>query len=150
MANDTNETKFQKQKRNRAAERSATFGLLLVCVALVAPFAVGKSMETLSVYKWIYSAGALVFLMARLVGAADSSLSKRLRRIKRMEFWAGAAFAAGAFMWFHAESRLGPFAGPLAVLHNTIMFTLAGAVIQIVAVQLAWSVSRKEGKEDKK
>lgn len=137
------------EKRRRLVERTATFGLLLLCAALVAPFAISNEMSGLAIYKWIYAAGALIFLVARIVGATDPGYSPRLRRIRRMEFWAGVAFGVGAFLWFYTERRVGPFAGPLAVLRSTILFTLAGAVIQVISAQLGYSVEKKEKNEKK-
>lgn len=137
------------EKRRRLVERTATFGLLLLCAALVAPFAISNEMSGLAIYKWIYAAGALISLVARLVGATDPGYSARLRRIRRMEFWAGVAFGVGAALWFYTERRVGPFAGPLAVLRSTIMFTLAGAVIQVISAQLGYNVERKEKNEKK-
>lgn len=63
-----------------------------------------------------------------------------------MEFWAGVAFVLGAALWFYSETRLGEYAGPLAVMKDTIMFTLAGALIQIIASWLIVSRTKKEQK----
>lgn len=142
-----NMTDKNSDKRRKLIERTSVSGLLLVCAALVSPFAVGDDMESLSLYKWIYTAGALIYLVARLVGAMDDTLSPRMRRIRRMEFWAGVSFCLGAAMWFYTETRIGSMAGPLAVLRSTIMFTLAGAVIQVISAQLGYSVEKKEKSE---
>lgn len=139
-------TQAPSAKRLKAIEGTATFGLLLICVALVAPFANPADLDFLNIFKWIFSAGALVYLAARAAGAADRSGSLRLRRLRRMEFWAGVAFALAAAMWFYAERHLGQYAGVLAVLKNTILFTLAGAVIQIIASSLISSQTKKEAR----
>lgn len=134
-------------KRRRVMVGVSTFGLLLVAAAMVGPFASGiGNMAALSVYKWIYAAGALIYLFARLVGASDRSESLRLRRLRRIEFWAGMAFAAGAFLWFYKEAKLGalPGTGPLAILNDTVLFTLAGAMIQVIA---SWMIAAREKKE---
>lgn len=61
-----------------------------------------------------------------------------------MEFWAGVAFMVGAAFWFYQEGHLGKYAGILAVMRDTIMFTLAGALIQIISSWMIMSQSKKE------
>lgn len=113
-------------------------------MALCAPFANPENIDLLKIYKWLYSAGALIFVIARVVNVNDPSDSMRLRRLRRLEFWAGVAFVMGAAMWFYNESHLGPYAGALAVMRSTIMFTLAGAVIQIISSWMIVSLTKKE------
>ena len=137
-------------KRRRMAEHTATFGLLLVCVALIVPFFNPANMALVSIFKWVYGAGALIFTIARVVAVNDPADSTRLRRLRRLEFWSGIAFVIGAFFWFYEESHLaslGPYVGVLAILRNTIMFSLVGAVIQLIASWLIVSQSRKEKEE---
>lgn len=131
-------------KRRKAVEMTATFGLLLVCAALIAPFATSEGSGWMPIFKYIYAAGALIFIIARIVGGTDRSESLRLRRLRRLEAWAGVAFCVGAFFWFYNGSRFGETAFTLVVLRDTIMFTLAGAVIQIIA---AWMISVRARKE---
>lgn len=139
-------TKIDWPKRRRQMEAGAVFGLLLVAVGLVGPFASQFDMNALSVYKWIFAAGALIFTVARAVGAGDRSESMRVRRLRRLEAWAGIAFCVAAGLWFYNEHRLADsiFAGPLAVIRDTILFTLAGAVIQVIA---SWMISWRLKKE---
>lgn len=132
------------EKRRKMVESTATFGLLLICVALVSPFAGLGNLEILKAFKWIYSAGALIYTVARVFNVNDPSDSIRLRRLRRLEFWAGMAFIIAASFWFYEERHLGPYAGPLAVMRNTIMFTLAGAAIQVIASWMIVSRSKKE------
>lgn len=133
-------------RRRRRLEAISTFGLILVAVAMVGPFASRFDIGTLDIYKWIYAAGALLYAGARLVGACNRCESLRLRRLRRMEFWAGMAFCAGAFFWFYNDNRLSslPYVGPLAILRNTVLFSLAGALIQVIA---SWMISVREKKE---
>ena len=70
--------------------------------------------------------------------------SMRMKRLRRMEFWSGVAFVAGAVFWFYQEAHLGPFAGLLGLMRDTIMFTLAGAVIQIIASWMIVAQAKKE------
>lgn len=135
------------EKRRKMVESTATFGLLLVCVALVSPFAGLGNMNILSVFKWIYAAGALIYVVARVVNVNDPGDSMRLRRLRRLEFWAGVAFMLAAAFWFYEEQHLGPYAGPLAVMRNTILFTLVGAAIQVIASWMIVSRTKKEQDE---
>lgn len=138
------------EQRRKKVEAAATFGLLLVATALVVPFASPENGNLISIFKWVYSGGALIYLIARVVNVSDPEDSQRLRRLRRMEAWAGIAFAIGAFFWFYQEHRLGSFMGSLALLQDTIMFTLAGAMIQIIASWLITRVAKKEMKQQKK
>lgn len=137
------------EKRRKQVEGTATFGLILICVALVGPFTSPANMEYLNVFRWIYGAGAVIYLIARLADISDPQDSPRLKRLRRMEFWAGIAFGLGTAFWFIGQHRLGEYAGALAVLQNTIMFTLIGALIQIVASWLIYSQMKKEIRDRK-
>ena len=144
MENDIKHSGTNLEKRRKQVEGIATFGLILICVALVAPFTSPASMDYLNVFRWIYGSGALIYLIARIVDVSDPKESLRLKRLRRMEFWAGIAFGLATAFWFIGQHRLGPYAGALAVLQNTIMFTLVGAVIQIIASWLIYSQTKKE------
>lgn len=144
MASNPIKTGSGLEKRRKLVENTATFGLLLICVALIAPFCVSGNLDALSAFKWVYAAGALIFIVARVVNVNDPADSSRLRRLRRMEFWAGVAFVLAAAFWFYQERHLGEFAGILAVMRDTIMFTLAGAVIQVIASWLIFARSKKE------
>ncbi len=132
------------EKRRKKVESTATVGLLLICVALISPFAGIGNLAVLSIFKWVYSAGALIYVVARVVDVNDPSDSMRLRRLRRMEFWAGMAFVIAAAFWFYEEKHLGPYAGTLALMRNTILFTLVGAAIQVIASWLIVSRTKKE------
>lgn len=142
------ENKIDWVKRRRYMEGISTLGLLLVCAAMVGPFASGLTGSVPDFYKWIYLAGAVIYTVARVAGSMDRSESLRLRRLRRLEFWAGICFCAGAFFWFYNADRLAEVigAGPLAILRDTVLFTLAGAAIQVIA---SWAVAAREKKEAK-
>lgn len=146
MAEDSKKSGLGLEKRRKMVENTATFGLLLICAALVAPFATDGTATAVGLFKWIYAAGALIFIIARGVSVNDPKDSLRLRRLRRMEFWAGVAFVLAAAFWFYKERNLGEWAGALAVMKDTIMFTLVGALIQIIASWLIASRSKKEQK----
>ncbi|MBD5264196.1 MAG: hypothetical protein HDS48_01520 [Bacteroides sp.] len=133
-------------KRLRLAEGTATGGLLLICVSLVVPFFAPSDFGLASALKWIYAAGAIIYTVARVVGAKVPGDSLRLRRLRRMEFWAGVAFMIGGAFWFYSENHLGPYAGMLALLRETILFTLVGAAIQVIASWMIVSKSKSEAR----
>lgn len=139
------------EKRRKQMEATATFGLILIAVAMLCPFFGldgGGISGWFNAYKWIYAAGALIFTGSRLVSVNDPNDSLRLRRLRRLEFWAGMAFCIGAFFWFYNERKFATvlYAGPLAILRDTVLFSLAGAVIQVIA---SWMISFRQSKEEK-
>lgn len=141
-------TGAELEKRRKQVESAATFGLILICVALVAPFTSPADWNYLSVFRWIYGSGALIYLVARITDISDPQDPPRLKRLRRMEFWAGISFGLATAFWFIGQHRYhnDPYIGALAVLWNTIMFTLVGAVIQIVASWLIYSELKKKSK----
>ncbi len=139
------EVKAKLEKRRKYVEVAASVGLLLVLAAMMAPFLEGLMGHSMMWAKWIYAAGALVYTVARVVDVNASGDSLRLRRLRRLEFWAGMCFIIGAAFWFYKlQYYAGFFAGPLAVMRQTVAFTMAGAVIQIVA---SWMIASRMKKE---
>lgn len=137
-----------ERKSRKAIEAAATFGLILIVVGLAAPFTDLTNSDYIHFFKWIYSPGAFIFIVARIVGSADPDESMRLRRIRRLEFWAGVSFCIGVFFWFYNEDRysqiLSMSSGTMTVLRETIYFTLVGAVIQVLAVVFIGNRMKKE------
>ena len=136
------------EKRRKQVEGTATFALILICVALISPFTNPGNMHLLSIFRWIYGAGALLYIIARIVDVTDTQESLRLRRLRRLEFWAGISFGIATFFWFYNQQHLGQYAGMLAVMRTTILFTLVGAIIQIIASWLIYSQTKKELRQD--
>lgn len=137
------------EARRKKVEGCATFGLLLIAAAMLGPFVSYMSHpDWIAWFKWVYAAGALIFTMARLVSVSDPQDSLRLRRLRRLEFWAGVAFCIGAFFWFYNENKYADFfyVGPLAILRDTVLFSLAGAAIQVIA---SWMITFRQNKERK-
>lgn len=132
------------ERRRKAVENTAAFGLIILAVGLMAPFGAMYASWVLPAAKWIFASGALVYTVARVVNVSDPAESARLRRLRRMEAWAGLAFCIAAGFWFYKDAHIGAFAGPLAVLRDTILFSLVGAVIQIISAWLIASQMRKE------
>ncbi len=135
------------EQRRRYVEVAAAIGLLLVLVAMMAPFLQGWIGHSMMWTKWVYAAGALVYTCARVVNVNAPTDSLRLRRLRRLEFWAGMCFIVGAAFWFYKlQYYSGFFAGPIAVMRQTVAFTMAGAVIQIVS---SWMIASQMKKENK-
>ena len=133
-------------KRRRLAETGATLGMLLIGVGLLLPLFNMLHTETLYLFRWIFAAGALMFWVARSIPVSAADDSTRLRRLRRMEFWSGACFGVAAFFWFYNCAKYGnaPHTGALMILRDTIMFSLAGAVLQLVA---AWMIYYRQKKD---
>lgn len=137
-----------KERLRKAAEGTATFGLLLVCVGLVAPFAAIGSPEIISWFKWIFAAGAVIYTVARMINVNEPGDSFRVRRLRRLEMWAGFAFLIAAFFWFYNAYRFAAFGFILKTLQETILFTLVGALIQIIASWMLAAALKKQAKEN--
>ena len=134
------------EKRRKYVEAAASAGLILVLVAMALPFFSAFHGIAVVWAKWIYAAGALVYTIARVVNVNAPGDSLALRRLRRLEFWAGMCFIIGGAFWFYKEQYYsGVMAGPLAVMRQTVAFTVAGAVIQIVASWMIAFRMRKEG-----
>lgn len=132
----------------RAMEALATFGLILVAVGLIGPFTSFDNAVRMAVFKWIMAVGAVSFTGARIAGAIGKDGSFRVRRLRRMEVWAGVAFCIGAFFWFYNAYRFGGNLVTFRMLNETILFTLAGALIQIVSSWMLSSAMRKEARQN--
>ena len=76
-------------KLRRRMESISTLGLILVLIALVAAVFAPDSVKWLLVYKILSAVGAVGSTAARMVNVNDPDDSVRLRRIRRMEVWAG-------------------------------------------------------------
>ena len=146
----TKGTPSEAARSRKAIEGAAAFGLILVAVGLAAPFTDLLNSDYIRFFKWIYSPGALIYTIARIVGSTDPAESLRMRRLRRMEFWAGVAFCIGVFFWFYNEHRyadlLAQGAGAMVYLRETVYFSLAGALIQVIAVA-ALARQQKKGKK---
>lgn len=132
--------------RRKISDFAGGAGLILIVVGLLIPLLNLGSTALMPVAKWVYTAGALMFVGSKCVRVNPAGSSLRMRSLRRMEFWAGVCFLIGAGFWFYNSHKLGasPYAGPLAIVRDTILFSLSGAVIQLVA---AWMIYFREKKE---
>lgn len=145
MKKKENDVPVESRARiRRAMEALATFGLILVAVGLAAPFATFGNGTLLVMFKWIFAAGAVVYTVARVVGAVGRDGSFRVRRLRRMEGWAGIAFCIAAFFWFYNTRKFDGEMLTFRMLNETILFTLAGALIQIVSSWMLSAALRKD------
>ena len=148
MHKDISGTGEDLEKRRKYVETAASVGLLLVLAAMVAPFVQGLFGSSLQWARWVYAAGALMYTVARVINVNAPSDSLRLRRLRRLEFWAGMCFIIGGAFWFYKlQYYSGLHAGPIAIMQQTVAFTMAGAIIQIVASWMIASRMKKEARQ---
>lgn len=145
-----NQINIEKRDRLRkATEILANFGLLILAVGLVCPIINFDKPVWLEIFKWIYAAGALFYTSARIAGSIGKDESFRVRRLRRLEVWAGISFCIASFFWFYntgkTEMQYLPYMS-FKMFQETIIFTLVGALIQIVASWMLASALKKEGK----
>ena len=126
------------------AEITAVFGLILVAVGLVSPLAGFEIPAWNVVFKWVFAAGALLYTAARIAGSFGRKESFRVRRLRRLEIWAGIAFCVASFFWFYNTSKIDSDVLTFRMFQETIVFTLVGAMIQIVA---SWMLAARLKKE---
>ena len=136
-----------RARLRRMMEIPASFGLILLLAGLVAPFAGFENTVWNVVFKWIFAVGAFCYTAARIVGALGKDESFRVRRLRRLESWAGIAFCVAAFFWFFNTSRIHSDTLTFRMMNETIVFTLVGAMIQIVASWMLSSALRKEQRD---
>ncbi|MBD5197189.1 MAG: hypothetical protein HDS89_07050 [Bacteroidales bacterium] len=132
------------QRRRKIVEIVSTMGLLLVAVGLMAPFASLGSELMPVICRWVFAAGALIYTGARMVNVNEPKDSTKLRRLRRMEMWAGFCFVLGGAFWFYNAHRFAGIGFTLPVMRDTIAFTMAGAIIQVIA---SWMITARQKKE---
>jgi len=109
-------------KANPVWNIAVTIGLLLIAAGTLIPLLNGH--DTLyrnmpDTFKYIYSAGAAVLLIARLFSTYKGKVL-RLKRLRRIEIWRALFFCVAAFFLFYETDTT----------RNWLAFTLAGAAIQ--------------------
>lgn len=136
-------------RRRKIADFVGGAGMILIAAGLLVPLINIYDGSLLPICKWVFTAGALMFTGAKSVRTLPSTASFRLRRLKRLEFWVGICFIIASGFWFYNEHKFGnsPYAGSLAIIHDTILFTLSGAVLQLLAAWLIYFRERKEARE---
>lgn len=132
--------------KRKMVEIAATFGLTLVAVGMLVPFAAIENASLALAMRIIYATGALIFTVARMVNVNAPGDSARLRRLRRMEMWAGFCFIVGGAFWFYNAYRFSYIPFTLPMMRDTVAFTMAGAVIQVTA---SWMITSRMKKESK-
>lgn len=103
--------------------------LLIVCGTALPLFRVEGLL-----FKYLFCAGAVMVLAGRLMLPTVKDASLRLKRLLRMEIWAGIAFCIGGFfMWYDGVGRM-----------DWLAFALAGGVMQIYTSIMIPRVAAKE------
>lgn len=131
-------------RKRKIVEIIAVTGLILIAVGLVVPFGSIENIGLAFAMRIIYAIGALMYTGARMVNVNSKDDSIRLRKLRRMEMWAGFCFIAGGAMWFYNAYRLSFVPFSLPVMRDTVAFSMAGAVIQVVA---SWMIASRMKKE---
>lgn len=108
-------------KLSRICEAVAPIGLLLVAAATLIPLFSGGFMH-MNVMRWLYAAGALWLLLARLFSPYSGD-DLRLRRLLRMQSWSALFFVAAAVFLFV----------PGTAPRDWLALTMAGAAVQVIA-----------------
>ncbi len=134
---------MERARIRRAMENCATVGLLFLAAGVIGPLFTFQNAGLTVVFKWLYLVGAVVYTVARIVGAVGKDGTARVRRLRRMESWAGIAFCMGSFFWFYNDARYFGFFS-LKVVSETITFTLVGALIQIIASWMLAAALKKQ------
>ncbi len=131
-------------RRRRIVETVAVTGLTLVAVGLIVPFIAIENTALALAMRIIYAIGAVCYTVARMINVNAPGDSSRLRRLRRMEMWSGFCFIIGGVFWFYNAHRFSFVPFTLPVMRDTVAFTMAGAVIQVVA---SWMIASRMKKE---
>lgn len=119
----------------------ATIGLLMIAAGTVMPILSARHtpfMMMSPTFKYIYAAGALLLVVARLFSPYRGT-SIRVRRLYRIETWSAVFFCVGAFFLFYQPETT----------RDWLAFTLAGGAIQIYTSLMVPRAIKKELKDDK-
>lgn len=117
------------------AKSVAILGLLLIVVATGMPLFIDGG----SVFKYVYSIGALMVLVGRIFNRCPVD-DLRVKRLYRIEVWSGIIFCVGAFFMFYTG------AGAM----DWMAFTLAGGAIEVYASLMIPRAMAAKGKKTRK
>ena len=84
--------------------------------------------------RWIYAGGAVLVLVARIVGVYNGP-SLRIKRLHRILIFSGVLYCASALMMFFSRGT-----------NDWIGFLLAGVMVQLYA---SWMIDRESAKTEK-
>ena len=104
----------------------APLGLLLVLVATATPFFLMHTPWAIAAYPWVYGAGAIILLVARLF-VTHQTADDRLKRLYRLEKWSPILFIAALAILLYNQ-----YYDPThTTLRDWLAFTMAGAALQV-------------------
>lgn len=112
---------MNKTKIAQTCEALAPVGLVAVAVATLMPLFAGR-FDLQGPMRWIYGAGALWMLLARLFSPYRGK-DMRMRRMVRMQAWSALFFVAATAMLFI----------PGTAPRDWLALTMAGAAVQVIA-----------------
>lgn len=99
----------------------ATLGLLTIALGTLLPiFAVKFGPQTMGWWKYVYAAGAVLFLVGKLFCPYTGS-NPRIKRLYRIEAWSAVFFCVAAFFFFWQPYQT----------RDAFAFTLAGGFLLI-------------------
>ena len=112
----------------------ATLGLITICAGTLLPLLQVKiGPQAVAWWKWVYAAGALLYLVGKLFSPYTGS-HPRIKRLYRIEAWSAVFFCIAAFFLFYEPNTL----------RDVWAFTLAGGALLIFTTLAIPHVVRKE------
>lgn len=105
-------------------------GLLVMVIIALLPLLSNSGID-MEMLRWLFTAGAIVVLLGRLVGMYRGS-SLRIKRLHNILIFSALLYCASASMMFIYQGT-----------NNWIAFLLAGIVVQLYAT---WMIDRESGK----
>lgn len=113
-----------------------TLGMLLIVAGTLLPI-FGNYFYG-SVYKYIYTAGAVMLLVCRLFTRYNGK-HDRLRRLYRLESWSAIFFCVAAFFMFYEPTSA----------RDWLAFTLAGGAVQVyTSIMIPLTAKRAENDKE--
>ena len=119
-----------QEKRTLLSGILVIVGMLMMVVMAVTPLLPNHSIN-MELMRWVFTAGALIVLLGRLIGMYRGS-SLRIKRLHGILVFSGLLYCASASMMFIFQGT-----------NNWIAFLLAGLVVQLYA---SWVLEREEKK----
>lgn len=109
-----------------------TIGMLLIVAGTLMPLLLASG----GTFRWIYAAGALVLLVARIFAPYTGDVM-RLKRLYRLESWSALFFCVATFFMFYQPQTM----------RDWLAFTMAGGAVQVYTSLM---IPRTVSKENKK
>ena len=111
-------------------------GLLMILIGTALPLFFPNLEVTIynqQLFRYIFSAGAVLAFIGRLIAPSYKGSVLRVRRLARIELWSCIAFCVGAFFMWYTPQKL-----------DWLAFTLAGGVLQVYSSLMSAHSLRKE------